>query len=173
MLSYWPVTLVALIVGGILVYLYRAELEALLPRPKQRSDDGDLLKKVAAGWKQTGYIDFSESTQFPASSKQPAEQQLFYLTVEEYRLIHTIRGGTAVERRWRRGSLVDARQVIENYYDFLREHPERAFNEGPRTRMTVRSHEAETSVAPDNGRGVTVMPARSFAREQRESPIPR
>jgi len=70
-----------------------------------------------------------------ANPKRLGEPNFFYLTVEEYRLVKTVGGGTAVERRWRRGSLADAREVAQNYYHFLQEHPDKAFNEDPRKLM--------------------------------------
>jgi len=135
MLSYWLAILIVLIVAGGLVYLYRIEVMAFVFRPRKEVDHNEALKNVAEGWKQTGYIDFSVPQDLRANPKRLGEPNFFYLTVEEYRLVKTVGGGTAVERRWRRGSLADAREVAQNYYHFLQEHPDKAFNEDPRKLM--------------------------------------
>jgi len=135
MLSYWLAILIVLIVAGGLAYLYRAEVRAFVFRPRKEVDHNEALKNVAEGWKQTGYIDFSVPQDLRANPKRLGEPNFFYLTVEEYRLVKTVGGGTAVERRWRRGSLADAREVAQNYYHFLQEHPDKAFNEDPRKLM--------------------------------------
>src|SRR5215470_10669169 len=139
MLSYSLAILIVLIVAGGLAYLYRAEVLAFVFRPRKEVDHNEALKNVAEGWKQTGYIDFSVPHELRANPKRLAEPHFFYLTVEEYRLVKTIGGGTAVERRWRRGSLADAREVAQNYYQYLQEHPDKAFNEDPRRLMGLRS----------------------------------
>jgi hypothetical protein len=135
MLSYWLAILIVLIVAGGLVYLYRIEVMAFVFRPRKEVDHNEALKNVAEGWKQTGYIDFSVPQELRVNPKRLGEPNFFYLTVEEYRLVKTVGGGTAVERRWRRGSLADAREVAQNYYHFLQEHPDKAFNEDPRKLM--------------------------------------
>jgi hypothetical protein len=125
-------TIIVVIVAGALIYLYRTEIAAFVFRPKKKVDDTESLKDVAADWKYTGYIDFSVPQELRANPKRHTEPHFFYLTVEEYRLIKTIGYGTAVERRWRRGSLVEAREVAQNYYQFLQEHPEKVTDKGPR-----------------------------------------
>jgi hypothetical protein len=144
MLSYWLAILIVLIVAASLAYLYRTDVSAFLYRtefgtflfrPRKEVDHNEVLKNVAVDWKQTGYMDFSVPHDLRTNSKRVAEPNFFYLTVEEYRLVKTVGGGTAVERRWRRGSLADAREVAQNYYQFLQEHPDKAFNEDPRKLM--------------------------------------
>jgi hypothetical protein len=137
-LPYWPGMFVVVFVTGSLIYLYRAEIGAFLFRLKRQVDDNEALKDVATDWKQSGYIDFSAPLQSSAGAGQPAEAQFVYLTIEEYRLLNTIGGGAAVERRWRRASLSDAREVARNYYQFLQEHPDKAFNEDPRKLLETR-----------------------------------
>jgi hypothetical protein len=137
MLSYWPEIPIAVIVASVLIYLYRSEISAFVFRPKKEVDHNEELKNVAEDWKQSGYIDFSVPLELPANLKGRANPHLPYLKVEEYRLVKTVGGGTAIERRWRRGSLADAREVAQNYYQFLREHPEKAFNEDPRKLMKL------------------------------------
>ena len=131
--------IIVIIVAGALGYLYRTEVMAFVFRPKKEVDHNEALRNVVEGWKQTGYIDFSVPMELRANPNRLADPHFFYLTVEEYRLVRTIGGGTAVERRWRRGSLADAREVAQNYYQFLQEHPDKAFNEDPRRLMGLRS----------------------------------
>ena len=112
MLSYWLAILIVLIVAASLAYLYRTDVSAVLYRtefstflfrPRKEVDHNEVLKNVAVDWKQTGYMDFSVPHDLRTNSKRGAEPNFFYLTVEEYRLVKTVGGGTAVERRWRRG----------------------------------------------------------------------
>ena len=131
--------IIVIIVVGALGYLYRTEVMAFVFRQKKEVDHNEALRNVVEGWKQTGYIDFSVPMELRANPNRLADPHFFYLTVEEYRLVRTIGGGTAVERRWRRGSLADAREVAQNYYHFLQEHPDKAFNEDPRRLMGLRS----------------------------------
>ena len=135
MLSYWLEILIVIAVAGGIVYLYRDEISALMFRPRHEIDDNEAPKDVHEGWKQTGYIDFSVPDELRANAGRAAEPHFFYLTVEEYRLVETLGGGTAVERRWRRGALADAREVAQNYHRFLQEHPEKAFHEDLRRQM--------------------------------------
>jgi hypothetical protein len=131
-MSYWPVVVVVVIVASVITYMYHRELVAFVSQFRKEVDHNEALKNVAEDWKQTGYIDFSVPRELRANPNRLAEPNFFYLTIEEYRLVSTIGGGTAVERRWRRGSLTDAREVAHNYYQFLNDHPEKAFNEEPR-----------------------------------------
>ena len=135
MLSYWPEMLIVVIVAAALIYLYRSEVEAFVFRPRMEIDHDEALKSIAENWKQTGYIDFSVPQELRANPERFAEPHFYCLAVEEYRLVNTIGGGTAIERRWRCGSLADAREVAQNYHLFLRDHPEKAFDEDPRKRM--------------------------------------
>jgi hypothetical protein len=130
--------LIAVIAAGSVIYLcylYRIELFALLLRPKKEVDHNEALKSIAGDWQQTGYIDFSVPRELRTDSNRLTEPHFFYLTIEEYRPVTTLGGGIAVERRWRRGSLADAREVAQNYYQFLKEHPDKVFNEEPRRLM--------------------------------------
>jgi hypothetical protein len=135
MLSYWPEMLIVVIVVVALIYLYRSEVGAFVFGPRMEIDHNEALKDVAENWKQTGYIDFSVPQELCANPDRLAEPHFYCLAVEEYRVVNTIGGGTAVERRWRCGSLADAREVAQNYQQFLREHPEEAFDEGSRKLM--------------------------------------
>jgi hypothetical protein len=135
--SYWPGMLVVAVVAGSLIYLYRAEVRAFVSQLRKKFNGTEELKTVIADWSQTGYIDFSVARQV-RPNPQLAEPHFFLLTIEEYRLVGMVGGGAAVERRWRRGSLADAREVAQNYYQFLQEHPQKAFNKDPRDLMTTK-----------------------------------
>jgi hypothetical protein len=135
MLSYWPEMLIVVIVACALVYLYRDEIGAVVFRPRTEIDHNEALKRVAEDWKRSGYIDFSVPQALRANPKWLADPHFYCLAVEEYRLVNTIGGDTTVERRWRCGSHADAREVAENYHQFLQEHPEKAFDEEPRKLM--------------------------------------
>jgi hypothetical protein len=135
MLSYWPEMLIVVIVAVALIYLYRSEVSAFVFRPRREIDHNEALKDVAEDWKQTGNIDFSVPQELRANPDQLAEPHFYCLAVEEYRVVNTVGGGTAVEQRWRYGWLADAQRVAQNYQQFLQEHPEEAFNEGSRKLM--------------------------------------
>ena len=107
--------------------------EQLVARTARREvDHNEPLKTVVQDWKATGYIDFSVPYELRGAAERQTEPGLFHLTVEENRLIKTIGGATAVERRWRRATLVEAREVAANYYVYLQEHPDKATNDDPR-----------------------------------------
>jgi hypothetical protein len=112
-------------------------VSGLWVRAQRESDSNEPLKTVVQDWKPTGYIDFSVPHDLRAAADRQNEPGLFHLTIEEHRLIKTIGGATAVERRWRRASLSEAREVAANYYVFLQEHPDKASNDDPRKSATV------------------------------------
>jgi hypothetical protein len=134
------IILLVLIVFAALVYLYAPNtlaravsyIRGLLARTPRETGDDEHLKTVVQDWKTTGYIDFSVPYELRGAAERQNEPGLFYLTVEEHRLIKTIGGATAVERRWRRATLAEAREAAANYYTFLHEHPDKALNEDPR-----------------------------------------
>jgi len=135
-----PALLILVIVAGALIYLYRAEVRylsrtyvrAFVFRLGKEVDHDEAQKIVAEDWKHTGYIDFSAPQELRANPTRHAEPHFFYLMVEEYRLIKTIGDDLVVERRWRRGSLTEARGVVQDFNtQFLRNHPEKTFNEDP------------------------------------------
>ena len=99
---------IVIIVAGGLIYLYRTDVMSFVSRPRKEVDHNEPLRNVVEGWKQAGYIDFSVPHELRANPDRLTDPHFFYLTVEEYRLVRTIGGGTAVERRWRRGSLACA-----------------------------------------------------------------
>ena len=99
-------------------------------------------ESVVQDWKPTGYIDFSVPQDVCGAIGRQKEPGLFHLNVEEHRLIKTIGGATAVERRWRRASLAEAREAAANYYVFLQEHPEKAWSDDPRKSAAVTRFQA-------------------------------
>jgi hypothetical protein len=129
---WWLGFLIVVVVAGWVAFLYRDELKARVLRPGKEVDHNEALKNVAGEWQQTGYIDFSVPRELRTDPSRTAEPHFFYLTIEEYRPVNTLGGGVAVERRWRRGTLADAREVAQNYYQFLKEHPDKLFSEEPR-----------------------------------------
>ena len=142
-----PAVIVVLALAALLGigYLYRpsafsgalSALEGLFARAHRDVVDDESLKTVIQDWKPTGYIDFSVPRDVHGAIGRQKEPGLFHLNVEEHRLIKTIGGATAVERRWRRASLSEAREVAANYYVFLQEHPDKASNDDPRKSATV------------------------------------
>jgi hypothetical protein len=134
------IVVLVLVVLAALVYLYAPDtlsralsyVRGLLARTPREIGDDEHLKTIVQGWKTTGYIDFSVPHELRGSADRQNDPGLFYLTVEEHRLIKTIGGATAVERRWRRATLAEAREAAANYYTFLQEHPDKALNEDPR-----------------------------------------
>jgi hypothetical protein len=137
-----PAVIVVLALAALLGigYLYRpsafsgalSALDGLFARAHRDVVDDESLKTVIQDWKPTGYIDFSVPHDLRGATKRQSEPGLFHLTVEEHRLIRTIGGATAVERRWRRACLTEARETAANYYAFLQEHPEKVSNDDPR-----------------------------------------
>lgn len=114
-------------------------IRGLLARLQKKVDYGEPYYAVVQDWKPTGYIDFSVPYNLRGAIEKQNEPGFFHLTVEEHRLIKTIGGAAAVERRWRRASLSEAREAAANYYIFLQEHPEKAVSDDPR--KTIHAHE--------------------------------
>jgi hypothetical protein len=110
----------------------RSAIGELLVRLHKKDDYGEPYHTVVQDWKPTGYIDFSVPYNMRGAAEMQHEPGYFHLTVEEHRLIKTIGGAPAVERRWRRATLSEAREAAANYYVFLQEHPEKAVSDDPR-----------------------------------------
>jgi hypothetical protein len=114
----------------------------LITRVHHKNGDSEPLNTVVEDWKPTGCIDFSVPSTLRGAVERRNEPGFFYLTVEERRLIRTIVGPAAAERRWRRASLSEAREAAANYHIFLREHPEKVLNDDPREIRVVRNTQA-------------------------------
>jgi hypothetical protein len=139
-------TLVLLLaVIAALGYLYtagsfsgaRAAIAGLFAQAPRKTEPKESFNSVVQDWTPTGYIDFSVPYDLRGATEREHEAGFFHLTVEEHRLIKTIGGSAAVERRWRRASLAEARETAANYYVFLQEHPEKASSDDPRKTATV------------------------------------
>ena len=114
----------------------------LFVRAHRKIGYNESWKTVVQDWKPTGYIDFSVPQDLCGAIERQEESGLFHLNVEEYRLIKTIGGATAVERRWRRAALSEAREAAANYYVFLQEHPEKTWSDDPRKTAAVTKFQA-------------------------------
>jgi hypothetical protein len=121
-----------------------AAIRGLLARLHKKDDYGEPYYAVVQDWKPTGYIDFSVPYGLRGATERQNEPGFFHLTVEEHRLIKTIGGAAAVERRWRRASLSEAREAAANYYIFLQEHPEKAVSDDPRKAIHATEYAAVT-----------------------------
>jgi hypothetical protein len=130
-------------VGGTISRALSAFRE-LFARLHKKDDYGEPYHTVVQDWKPTGYIDFSVPYNLRGASERQHEPGFFHLTVEEHRLIKTIGGAPAVERRWRRASLAEAREAAANYYIFLQEHPEKAVSDDPRKTLHATDYAALT-----------------------------
>jgi hypothetical protein len=119
-------------------------IRELLGRLHKKDDYGEPYCTVVQDWKPTGYIDFSVPYNLRGASDRQHDPGFFHLTVEEHRLIKTIGGAPAVERRWRRASLSEAREAAANYYVFLQEHPEKAVSDDPRKTLHAPDYAALT-----------------------------
>lgn len=119
-------------------------IRGLLARLHKKDDYGEPYYTVVQDWKPTGYIDFSVPYDLRGATEKQYEPGFFHLTVEEHRLIKTIGGAAAVERRWRRASLSEARETAANYYIFLQEHPEKAVSDDPRKTIRANDYAAVT-----------------------------
>jgi hypothetical protein len=134
------------LIGYVRGILFRAlfAIRELLARLNKKDDYGEPHYTVVQDWKPTGYIDFSVPYNLRGATDRQQEPGFFHLTVEEHRLIKTIGGAPAVERRWRRASLSEAREAAANYYIFLQEHPEKAISDDPRRTIHANEYAALT-----------------------------
>jgi hypothetical protein len=122
----------------------RSAIRDLVARLHKKDDYGEPYNTVVQDWRPTGYIDFSVPYALRGATDRQNEPGFFHLTVEEHRLIKTIGGAPAVERRWRRASLSEAREAAANYYIFLQEHPEKAVSDDPRKTVHTNEYAAVT-----------------------------
>lgn len=79
--------------------------------------------RVARDWMTTGRIDFAGAWEKLGDEHTPHE---LYVRVEETRVTDNVGGGFNIDRRWRRATLNEARQIVMRYHQFLDEHPETA-----------------------------------------------
>jgi hypothetical protein len=79
--------------------------------------------RVARDWMTTGRIDFAGVWEKIGDEHTPHE---LYVRVEETRVTDNVGGGFNIDRRWRRATLNEARQIVVRYHQFLDEHPDHA-----------------------------------------------
>jgi len=108
--SYFGLLCAALIAVGLigLFLTRRRNAKTALPR-----DDFTPI----TSWKPTGHIDFiagDDLATVPAPADGEQGRALFYLRVEDYRILESISisGAKRVEYRWRNATLTEAKQVV-------------------------------------------------------------
>jgi hypothetical protein len=145
-LGYLYMTTTVYLIGYVTRTYSRAlsAIRGLLARLQKKDDHGEPYHTVVRDWRPTGYIDFSVPYNLRGATDGQNEPGYFHLTVEEHRLIKTIGGAAAVERRWRRATLSEAREAAANYYRFLQEHPEKAMSDDPRRTILANEYAAVT-----------------------------
>jgi hypothetical protein len=82
---------------------------------------GRFEARVVRDWMTTGRIDFAGAWEKIGDEHTPHE---LYVRVEETRVTDNVGGGFNIDRRWRRATLNEARQVVLRYHRFLDEHPD-------------------------------------------------
>ena len=74
---------------------------------------------VKRDWVPTGRIDFATNLNGDDDADQPSE---FRLLVEERRIIESIAGNENLEIQWRAATLKEAKTVVTQYHQYLKEH---------------------------------------------------
>src|SRR5262249_490617 len=74
---------------------------------------------VKRDWVPTGRIDFATNLSGNDDADQPSE---FRLLVEERRIIESIAGNENLEIQWWKGTLKEAKAVVTQYHQFLKEN---------------------------------------------------
>ena len=74
---------------------------------------------VKRDWVATGRIDFATNLNGNDDPDQPSE---FRLIVEERRIIESIAGNENLEIQWRAASLKEAKAVVTQYHQYLKEN---------------------------------------------------
>ena len=74
---------------------------------------------VKRDWVPTGRIDFATNLSGSDDPNQPSE---FRLLVEERRIIESIAGNENLEIQWRAATLKEAKAVVTQYHQYLREN---------------------------------------------------
>jgi|SoiMetStandDraft_2_1073263.scaffolds.fasta_scaffold09554_3 hypothetical protein len=74
---------------------------------------------VKRDWVPTGRIDFATSLNGNDNPDQPSE---FRLLVEERRIIESIAGNENLEIQWRAATLKEAKAVVTQYHQYLKEN---------------------------------------------------
>jgi len=74
---------------------------------------------VKRDWVPTGRIDFATNLNGDDNPDQPSE---FRLLVEERRIIESIAGNENLEIQWRAATLKEAKAVVTQYHQYLKEN---------------------------------------------------
>src|SRR5215475_12566880 len=74
---------------------------------------------VKRDWVPTGRIDFATDLSGNDDADEPSE---FRLLVEEQRIIESIAGNENLEIQWRTATLKEAKAVVTQYHQFLKEN---------------------------------------------------
>jgi hypothetical protein len=74
---------------------------------------------VKRDWVPTGRIDFATNLSGSDDPNQPSE---FRLLVEERRIIESIAGNENLEIQWRAATLKEAKAVVTQYHQYLKEN---------------------------------------------------
>lgn len=104
MFDYLPYLSIALVLIGAAGLGWRRLQE------RKELPQGDPLT-VISEWKLTGKIDFG----CPELPKDERTQALFFLRVEEYRLLQSLSGTRRVDMRWRKATLAETKHVVSRY----------------------------------------------------------
>jgi hypothetical protein len=72
---------------------------------------------VKRDWQPTGNINF-------VVPEDAADQDRFFLEIEENRVIELLGGGTSLEIRFRLATLDEAKRIVKGYERHIAEHPE-------------------------------------------------
>src|SRR5678816_2506300 len=96
-----PLTVIASLAGG------------------KSSLSNDVKGVVKRDWVPTGRIDFATNLSGSDDPNQPSE---FRLLVEERRIIETIAGNENLEIQWRAATLKEAKAVVTQYHQYLKEN---------------------------------------------------
>jgi hypothetical protein len=96
-----PLTVIASLAGG------------------KSSLSNDVKGVVKRDWVPTGRIDFATNLSGSDDPNQPSE---FRLLVEERRIIESIAGNENLEIQWRAATLKEAKAVVTQYHQYLKEN---------------------------------------------------
>src|SRR5512139_1321582 len=86
---------------------------------KSRNVSNAVQGVVKRDWVPTGRIDFATNLNGDDDADQPSE---FRLLVEERRIIESIAGNENLEIQWRAATLKEAKTVVTQYHQYLKEH---------------------------------------------------
>lgn len=105
MIDYLPFLSIALVLIGVVGLGWRrSRVRVELPQEEPIT--------VISDWKPTGKIDFGCCSELP---QQEDTEAVFFLRVEEYRLLQSLIGTRRMEIRWRTATLAETKDVVSRY----------------------------------------------------------